>query len=162
MARSIFRWGALVCLGILWTAGPAGAAHPDPSGARTLAPWGHVGPQVHRSSVQGYQLSYHLLSYAEDSEVLARLGRGRENAHAGPTHHLMVFVMGPDGKMRTGATVALRLRGPGGDTGEVRAAPMAGGYGADVDLAGPGPYTVEATVVDRGVTLRDAFPLPGR
>ena len=161
MARSIFRWSALLCAGLLWTAGPVVAAHPDPSGARSLAPWGHVGPQVHRSSVQGYQLSYHLLSYEEDTEVLARLGRGRADGHAGPTHHLMGFVMGPDGKMRTDAAVVFRLRGPSGDSGEVRAAPMAGGYGADVDLTEPGAYTVEARVEDRGVTVRDAFPLRG-
>ena len=110
-------------------------------------PWTHVGNQIRRSSVEGYQFSYHLI----------RLGEGTEAKPGAATHHLMLFIMAPNGAMVTDAEVTVRIDDEAGREQKETARQMTSGFGVDLLLRKEGVYKFRAAVVDKGVSLTDAF-----
>ncbi len=69
------------------------------------------------------------------------------------THHMMVMFTGTqDGKPITAGTVAVKVVDPAGATGEaLKLMLMGDGFGANIALSTPGPYTLEV-----GSKLADA------
>lgn len=124
-----------------------------------------AGESIRQATVEGYHLEYYLLALGD-----APVPRG-------PTHHLMLYLTGPDGKPVEDAQAVYRVTGPGGPRPEVRAfytkgrrvvrrgsgtptaagAPMEGGYGADISLPDRASYRVATQIVTAAVTLRDEF-----
>jgi hypothetical protein len=108
--------------------------------------WAHVGEQIHRSAVTGYQLSYHLLR-VEEGPI--------KNPEA--THHLMLFIMAPNGAMVSEAEVRVRVDGANGAGRWAKARLMTGGFGVDLSLPVSTTYAVHAEVWVGNEELQDAF-----
>lgn len=109
---------------------------------------GHSGDLLHESDVDGYKFAYHTIDMAGKKAFM----KGKEHI----THHMMVYITGPDGQTLTNATVGFLIEGPGGDQ-KLMCMGMGGGYGADASFKTPGKYTVKTKAVAGDVKLMDAF-----
>jgi hypothetical protein len=112
-------------------------------------PWSHVGNQIRRSSVEGYQLSYHLLEVQPHTQDIK----------PGTTHHLMVFILAPSGQMVSTAKVQVEVEGKDGQKQTAVARDMTGGYGADLVLPDAGTFEVSVEIRVRGMRLKDSFEM---
>ena len=112
---------------------------------------GHRGPNIHNSNVDGYSLAYHLIDMREKMKDMDNMPEMKA------THHMMVYVTGPDGAVLAQAKVGYLVEGPDGNQQRLMAMGMQDGFGADVDFRTPGAYTVKTKAVANGTTLRDAF-----
>ena len=112
---------------------------------------GHRGPNIHNAMVDGHHLAYHLIDMREKMQDMENMPEMQA------THHLMVYVAGPDGAVLNQAKVGFLVEGPDGNTQKLMAMGMSDGFGADVDFRTPGAYTVKTKAVANGTTLRDAF-----
>jgi hypothetical protein len=100
----------------------------------------HMGEKIHESKVEGYQFSYHLLNM-EDREI----------------HHMMVYILAPDGGKVEDAKVGYLVNGPDGTKQKMMAMGMKGAYGADLDFKQKGTYTVKMKAVTGDQKLLDEF-----
>ena len=100
----------------------------------------HVGDKIHESEVEGYQFAYHLLNMEERN-----------------THHMMVYIMSPEGHKVEDAKVGFLVKGPDGTKQKLMTMGMKGAYGADLDLAPKGTYTVKTKAVRGEKKLFDEF-----
>ena len=103
-----------------------------------------------RAMVDGYQLAYELI------DMKAGMA-----GHAMPaemkSHHLMVYIVDPQGQPVAHGKVGYLVTGPDGEQ-KAMTMPMSGGYGADVDFEPVGTYTVKTKVVaPDGKKLMDEF-----
>ena len=112
---------------------------------------GHRGPNVHNSMVDGHHLAYHLIDMREKMKDMENMPEMKA------THHMMVYVTGPDGAVLAQAKVGYLVVGPDGQQQKLMAMGMSDGFGADVDFGAPGAYTVKTKAVANGTTLRDEF-----
>ena len=90
----------------------------------------HMGEKIHESTVEGYQFAYHLLNMEDRA-----------------THHMMVYILTPDGGKVEDAKVGYLVEGPGGTKQKMMAMGMQGAYGADLDFKQKGTYTVKMKAV---------------
>jgi hypothetical protein len=112
---------------------------------------GHRGPNIHNSTVDGYSLTYHLIDMQEKMKDMENMPEMQA------THHMMVYVTGPDGAVLGQAKVGYLVVGPDGNKQKLMAMGMKDGFGADVDFKAPGAYTVKTKAVANGATLLDQF-----
>jgi hypothetical protein len=126
----------------------------DEQGSHTkeMSHEGHEGAGIHKSVVEGHHFTYELI------DIMARM-EGQEGVGMSQmkSHHLMVFITGPDGQVISDAKVGFKVVGPDGSEQKVMAMAMAGGYGADVNLAGKGEYEIAAKAVAGEAKLIDGF-----
>ena len=111
----------------------------------------HRGPNIHNSSVDGYSLAYHLIDMREKMKDMENM------PEMAATHHMMVYVTGPDGAVVGQAKVGYLVVGPDGNQQKLMAMGMSDGFGADVDFKAPGAYTVRTKAVTGDTTLLDEF-----
>ena len=109
---------------------------------------GHNGDLIHESEVNGYKFAYHTIDMAD------KMAGMKGMAHL--THHMMVYITGPDGKTVDGAKVGYLIDGPGGEQ-KAMCMGMGDGYGADVSFKEPGKYTVKTKAMAGDVKLMDSF-----
>ena len=100
----------------------------------------HMGEKIHESKLEGYQLAYHLLNMEDRA-----------------THHMMVYIIAPDGGKVEDAKVGYLVNGPGGIKQKMMAMGMKGAYGADLDFKQKGTYTVKMKAVTGDQKLLDEF-----
>ena len=112
---------------------------------------GHRGPNIHNSSVDGHSLAYHLIDLREKMKDMENMPEMQA------THHMMVYVVGPDGAPMAEAKVGYLVIGPDGNQQRLMAMGMQDGFGADVDFGAAGTYTVRTKAVAGGTTLLDEF-----
>jgi hypothetical protein len=112
---------------------------------------GHRGPNIHNSSVDGYGLAYHLINLRDKMKDMENMPEMQA------THHMMVYIVSPDGTPLARAKVGYLVEGPDGSKQKLMAMGMQDGFGADVDFQAPGAYTVKTKAVANGTTLLDAF-----
>ncbi|AOY59425.1 conserved uncharacterized protein [Desulfococcus multivorans] len=142
-----------------------GGGHGDGGSGRDMGQGGHMmdgssqgmaqegpgGIKIHTATVEGYHLSYELI------DMKARM-KGMENMpEMEHSHHLMVYVKDKDGNAVENARVGYLIRGPGNSEQRVMCMGMGAGYGADVNLAEKGAYTVNTKAVVGDKTLLDSF-----
>ena len=111
----------------------------------------HRGPNIHNAMVDGHHLAYHLIDMREKMQDMENMPEMQA------THHMMVYVTGPDGAVLAEAKVGYLVVGPDGNQQKLMAMGMSDGFGADVDFGAPGAYTVKTKAVANGTTLRDEF-----
>ena len=111
----------------------------------------HRGPNIHNSMVDGHHLAYHLIDMREKMQDMENMPEMKA------THHMMVYVVGPDGTPLAQAKVGYLVEGPDGEQQRLMAMGMSDGFGADVDFKAPGAYTVKTKAVANGTTLLDQF-----
>ncbi|MFH0727422.1 MAG: hypothetical protein V2B19_13920 [Pseudomonadota bacterium] len=120
----------------------------------TMDPSERAGDNIHNATVDGFQLAYHLIDMRE--RMLAMKAAGHK--HAMPTHHLMVYVNGADGKPVASAKAGFMVTAPNGSDQKIMGMAMGvGGYGADIDLSAPGAYTLTSKIVAGDKTIKDNF-----
>ena len=100
----------------------------------------HMGEKIHESKVEGYQFAYHLLNMEDRA-----------------THHMMVYIMAPDGGQVEDAKVGYLVSGPDGTKQKMMAMGMKGAYGADLDFKQKGTYSVKMKAVTGDKKLLDEF-----
>ena len=100
----------------------------------------HIGEKIHESKVEGYQFAYHLLNMEDRA-----------------THHMMVYIMAPDGGKVEDAKVGYLVNGPDGTKQKMMAMGMKNAYGADFDFKKKGTYMVKMKAVTGDKKLLDEF-----
>jgi hypothetical protein len=110
---------------------------------------GQLGQKIHESSVKGYKLAYHLIDYGDKMAGV----KGMEEI----THHIMIFVVGPDGKKIDKAMVGYLVTNPDGTQQKLMAMEMNGAFGANVSFKAKGPYTVKTKVLAGDKKIQDSF-----
>jgi len=96
--------------------------------------------EIHTSTVEGYGLVYTLYHFPERK-----------------TWHLMVTITGPEGSKVEKGKVGFLVKGPDGSKQKAMAMGMKGSYGADVDIAEKGIYTVKTKAIIGDKKLFDNF-----
>ncbi len=115
-----------------------------------------MGRPIHTSEVDGYTFTYRLIDMKKKMEMMKGMDMKGMDHGKMKSHHLMVFLTGPDGKPVTDAKVGFKVAGAG-VTQKTMCMGMKGGFGADVDLPSTGTYTVKAKAVVGEKTLVDTF-----
>ena len=112
------------------------------------------GPSIHESSVDGYTITYHLM---DNRAAMAKMGdmKGHDMSRM-KSHHLMIFIAGPDGTRVEDAKVGYKVEGPAGEQ-KTMAMAMKGGFGADVELGAKGTYEIKAKALVGEKALLDEF-----
>ncbi|MDE0206468.1 MAG: hypothetical protein OXP66_10635 [Candidatus Tectomicrobia bacterium] len=112
---------------------------------------GHRGANIHNSSVDGHSLAYHLIDLREKMKDMEDMPEMQA------THHMMVYVVSPEGAPVAEARVGYLVIGPDGNRQQLMAMGMQDGFGADVDFRAAGTYTVRTKAVAGDTTLLDEF-----
>ena len=115
---------------------------------------GHVGDLIHESTIDGYRFAYHLIDMRKRPEEMKDMQGSKE---ADKTHHLMVYVMDPDGQAVQQAKLGYLVEGPNGAKQKLMAMGMQGAYGANVDFRNKGSYTIKTKIVTGDMKLFDRF-----
>lgn len=126
---------------------PAQAQGTPPAGGQDHT--AHMGDLIHESAVEGYHLAYHLIDMQKHTAGMKDMPM---------THHLMVFVQGPDGKAVMEAKAGYLVKNPDGTDQKLMTMAMNKGFGADVNLKAKGVYTIKAKIVAQDKQLMDSFP----
>lgn len=111
---------------------------------------GRMGQFIHTSTVDGYKLDYHLIdnkAQMEKMEDMKGMSMAEGGAEQMKSHHLMVYITNPDGKMIEDAKVGYLVVDPAGAKQKAMAMGMKGGLGADVEMKAKGEYTVNVKIV---------------
>lgn len=112
---------------------------------------GHRGANIQNSTVDGHGLAYHLIDLREKMKDMENMPEMKA------THHMMVYVVSPDGAPVAEAKVGFLVIGPDGQQQRLMAMGMQDGFGADVDFKAAGAYTVRTKAVAGDTTLLDEF-----
>ena len=115
---------------------------------------GHIGAVVHESTIEGYSLAYHLIDIRKDADKMKDMEGAND---PNETHHLMVYVMDPDGQAVQEAKLGYLVEGPDGAKQKLMAMGMQGAYGANVNFSKKGIYTIKAKCLAGGKKLFDRF-----
>jgi hypothetical protein len=112
------------------------------------------GPSIHESIVEGYRITYHLM---DNRAAMAKMGdmKGHDMSQM-KSHHLMLFIVGPDGKKVEDAKVGYKVEGPSREQ-KTMAMAMKGGFGADVELGAKGTYEIKTKALVGEKALLDEF-----
>ncbi len=122
-----------------------------------------MGQEIRTARVDGYTFTYRLIDMKKKMEMMKNMkGMSMQGMDMSKmkSHHLMVFVKGPDGNPVTDAKVGFKVEGPSGSqvpVQKVMCMAMSGGFGADVDFKAKGTYTIKAKVVAGDTKLVDSF-----
>ena len=114
----------------------------------------HVGGMIHESTIEGYRFSYHLIDIQKNTEKMKDM-KGSEEADT--THHLMVYVLDPDGRPVEGAKLGYLVEGPDGAKQKLMAMGMQGAFGANANFKTKGTYTVKTKFLAGDKKLLDKF-----
>jgi hypothetical protein len=117
------------------------------------------GTKIRDAKVEGYRLEYYFMDMKEMMEGMKAMGmqmKEHTDMSKMKTHHVMVFITGPDGKLVDHARVGFKVEGPGGEQ-RTMAAPMMGGHGADADFKSKGKYKLTMKTVAGEKTIEDEF-----
>jgi len=115
---------------------------------------GHIGAVVYESTIEGYSFAYHLIDIRKDADKMKDMEGAND---ANETHHLMVYVMDPDGQAVQEAKLGYLVEGPDGAKQKLMAMGMQGAYGANVNFNKKGVYTIKAKCLAGDKKLFDRF-----
>ena len=115
---------------------------------------GHLGVKIHESTIEGYGFAYHLIDIQKNTEKMKDM-KGSEEADT--THHLMVYVLDPDGRSVEGAKLGYLVEGPDGTKQKLMAMGMQGAFGANANFKTKGMYTVKTKFLVGDKKLFDKF-----
>jgi hypothetical protein len=115
---------------------------------------GHVGEMVHESAIDGYRFAYHLIDIQKNPEEMKDMPKHGE---VDETHHLMVYVMDPNGQPVQQAKLGYLVEGPNGAKQKLMAMGMQGAFGANVDFRIKGSYIIKTKIVTGDKKLFDRF-----
>ena len=115
---------------------------------------GHIGIKIHESTIEGYGFAYHLIDIRKGTEEMKDM-KGSNGVNM--THHLMVYVLDPDGHPVEGAKLGYLVEGPDGAKQKLMTMGMQNAYGANVNFKNKGTYTVKTKFLAGDKKLHDKF-----
>ena len=115
---------------------------------------GHLGVKIHESAIEGYRFAYHLIDIRKGPEEMKDMKGSKE---ADMTHHLMVYVLDPDGRPVEEAKLGYLVEDPDGAKQKLMTMGMQGAYGANVNFKNKGTYTVKTKFLAGDKKLLDGF-----
>jgi hypothetical protein len=115
---------------------------------------GHVGDMIHESVIDGYRFAYHLIDIKKNPEQMKDM---KDVTAAEKTHHLMVYVVDPNGQGVQKAKLGYLVEGPNGAKQKLMAMGMQGAYGANIDFRTKGSYIIKTKIVTGDKKLFDRF-----
>ena len=158
---------ALLIIGMSTNALPQSAAETtenmNPLHAENGEKMERPGKHIRQIDIKGYTLMYHILELSERSTMIETMkNHSSMGMSKSPdvTHHILVYVQNPDGKIVL-CDVVLVITGPDGEVFSTMAMGMLGGYGSDVILNHKGLYTLRTKInidyEENNITLDDEF-----
>jgi hypothetical protein len=117
-------------------------------------PMARPGDHILNATVDGHQFSYYLIDM---QPPMAQMKDQSQMADMKASHHLMVYVTQPDGKLLDQAKVGYLVVGPDGAKQTQMGMEMRGGFGADLHMGEKGDYSVTTKAVANGKTLMHRF-----
>jgi hypothetical protein len=118
----------------------------------------HVGINIHESTIEGYRFAYHLIDIRKNpEEAMKDMKDMKGSKEADMTHHLMVYVMGPDNHAAEAAKLGYLVEGPDGGKQKLMTMGMQGAYGANVNFKNKGSYTIKTKFIVGDKKLFDKF-----
>ncbi|MBE0618739.1 MAG: hypothetical protein IH608_12580 [Proteobacteria bacterium] len=127
------------------------------AGGQAMEHEARMGQKIHESTVEGYELVYHTMDNAAAMEKMKDMkGMQGHDMSQMKSHHLMLYIVGPDGKPVDDAKVGYKVEGPAGEQ-KTMAMGMEGGFGADVELKAKGTYEIKAKAMIGDKSLVDEF-----
>lgn len=125
------------------------------AGSAAAQPARH-GAEIRKAVVSGYTLTYNLIDMAAMMQSTQMpMTHGSDGSMK--SHHLMVYLLGPDGKPATNGKVGYLVNQPDKTDFKTLTMPMEGGFGADIDLVATGDYKITTKIVLGATTLMDEF-----
>jgi hypothetical protein len=112
------------------------------------------GQEIRTADVQGFHLTYRLIDMMDEMKDMPMKDMDMSKMKS---HHLMVYVAGPDGKTVSEGKVGYLVSGPDKSEQKTMAMFMQGGFGSDVDFKAKGVYKVTTKAVVGDKTLADDF-----
>ena len=112
------------------------------------------GENIHNATVNGHQFAYYLIDMQKHRAKMSEMSQMQGMK---TSHHMMVYVTDPEGKLLDQAQVGYLVVGPDGVTQKQMGMDMQGGFGADLHFGEKGTYTVKTKAVAHGKTLMDQF-----
>ncbi len=116
---------------------------------------GSTGELIHESKVDGYTFSYHLIYVKEKIAKMKNMPGMEEMKDI--THHMMVYIVGPDKSPVKSAKVGYFIIGPDGKKQKRMCMGMGDGFGADISLINKGVYKMSAKAIIGHKKLKDSF-----
>ena len=114
----------------------------------------HAGENIRSVTIDGFKIAYHLIDMQEKIKAMKAAGHDHE---MNMTHHMMVYISDSSGNPVTSAKVGFLVKSPDGDSQKLMCMGMGGGYGADVNFAASGNYTVKSKMVVGDNKIIDKF-----
>jgi hypothetical protein len=112
------------------------------------------GANILNATVDGHQFAYYLIDM---QQPMAKMKNQPQMADMKASHHLMVYVTRPDGKLLEQAKVGYLVVGPDGAKQKQMGMEMSGGFGADLHMGEKGAYSVTTKAVADEKTLMHRF-----
>lgn len=106
------------------------------------------GENIHNATVDGHQFAYYVIDMKKPHAEMKDMQT---------THHMMVYLTGPDGKQLNKAKVGYLVVAPDGAKQKLMGMDMQGSFGADVNFGQKGTYSIKSKAVVDGKTLIDQF-----
>jgi hypothetical protein len=116
----------------------------------------HHGLEIRKAVVSGYKLTYNLIDMKSMMQS-TQMPMTHNSDIKMKSHHLMVYVVGPESKPATSGKVGYLVIQPDKTEFKTLTMLMEDGYGADVDLVAMGDYKITTKIVLGGTTLVDEF-----
>lgn len=129
----------------------ADSGHSGHGGSTQTEPGGQTEGNIYEAVVEGYRLTYQFFDLPAGNKA------GQEDMSKVKTHHLMLFLVGPDGKPTPSSQTGFVIQSPDGAEQKILAMAMGDGAGADVSLNGKGKFIIKSKSVVNGKTLIDQF-----
>ena len=105
-----------------------------------------IGELVHKSTVDGYMLSYYLMDLRE-----------QQKKDMDKPHHIMVYIMNKDHQKVLEGKVGFMIIDSEGNSQKVMSMFMSEGFGITADMKKKGIYTITTKAVLGDVKLMDKF-----
>ena len=138
-----FALGALLALAVA----PNAAALDQPA---------RHGVQIRKTVVSGYTLTYNLIDMKSMTQSTTMPMTPSSDGKI-RSYHLMIYLVGPDGKPATSGKVGYLVTQPDKTDFKTLTMPMEGGFGADIDLVATGEYKITTKIALDGATLLGEF-----
>ena len=160
MKKTTIRTIAALAFGLAPALASGAGEHGSAHGAGAHSGMAHgqkAGQMIRESTVEGYKLSYELIDNAAQMEKMKGMSTKGHDMGKMKSHHLMLFLVGPDGKPVTEAKVGFLVKGPDGTEQKTMAEAMRNGFGADVELKAGGAYDIKAKALVGDKAVVDDF-----
>lgn len=152
----VFSMVLVACITLLTVYAPTLAMNHSQGGKmpHSAEPSARPGDNIHTATVDGHHLAYYLI------DMHKHMDKRTHQSHTtgmAASHHLMVYVTKPDGKLLDKARVGYLVVGPDGTKQKQMGMEMRGAFGASLHMGAKGAYSVTTKALSDGKALMYQF-----